>query len=110
MVKSFFKTVLTANQQPTNIVAGDSNEFITFDAYVEVRAVTSGASALISVFVDQDLVMDQKIVPYVGSTLVDKDHVVVGFHVAEGSRILIKLSENAGATPTVYTGFEASPV
>lgn len=110
MVKSFFKTVLTANQQPTNIVGGDANEFINDNSYVEVRAVTSGASATMTIFVDQDLVMDAKPIPYVGATLIDKDHVVVGFHVSSGSRLIIKLSETAGATPTVYTGFEATPV
>lgn len=110
MVKSFVKTTLTASQTPTNVFSGDANEFLPFDAHVMVRAVTSGATAYMTIFVDQDLILDNKIIPYVGSTLVDKDHVVVEFDAFAGSRLIIKLAEIGGSTPTVYTGMEAIPL
>jgi hypothetical protein len=109
MVKSFFTDKLTANQQPTNIMGGDANEFVPFDALILVRAVTSGASATITLFADQDLLIDQKPIPYVGTSLVDKDHVINEFSVNAGTRLMIKLGETAGATPTVLTGIEIIP-
>lgn len=108
MVKTTIKSTLTANQQPTtNILAGNPFEF-TPDEETElsIRAVTSAASANITMFVGNEMVLNNMPIPYIGTSLIDKDHVIDNIVVAGGVRLSIYLSETAGATPTTYVGLE----
>jgi len=102
---------LTASTKTANILAGDVNEFIPYDAVVRVTNVSSAIGVRVSVFADSDLLVDDKEIPYIGTSLIDKDHVIDEFEVNAGTRIGIFLRETAGAgTIDVYTGVEVTPV
>jgi len=102
---------LTASTKTANIFSGDVNEFIPYDAEVAIRAVSSAIGIKMSVFADSDLIVDDKEIPYIGTSLIDKDHVVDTFVVEAGTRLAVFLRETAAAgTTDVYTSIEITPV
>ncbi len=101
---------LTASTKTANLLSGDVNEFVPFDAIVRVTAVSSAIGVNISVFADTDLLVDDKEIPYIGTSLIDKDHVIDEFEVEAGTRLAIFLRETAAAgTIDVYFGVEIVP-
>ena len=107
----FYNANLTASTKTANILAGDVNEFVPYDAVVRLTAVSSAIGIRVSVFADSDLLVDDKEIPFIGTTLVDKDHVIDEFEVEAGTRLAIFLRETAAAgTTDVYTGIEVTPV
>jgi len=108
-------TIYTANQaalsKTANILAGDVNEFIPYDAEVAIRAVSSAIGIKLSIFADTDLLVDDKEVPYIGTSLIDKDHVVDTFQVQAGTRISAFARETANvATTDHYFSVEITPL
>jgi len=102
---------LAANTKSSNLLAGDVNEFIPYDALVQIRSVTSAVGIRMSVFADSDLLVDDKPIPYIGTSLVDKDHVIDSFEVSAGTRMAITLRETVGvATTDTYLGLEVTPI
>lgn len=102
---------LTASTKTANILAGDVNEFIPYDAIVRITSVSSAIGVRTSIFADSDLVVDDKEIPFIGTSLIDKDHVIDEFPVAAGTRLGIFLRETAAAgTTDVYTGVEVTPL
>jgi hypothetical protein len=101
---------LAASTKTANIFAGDVNEFIPYDAVVRITSVSSAIGVRMSVFADSDLLVDDKEIPFIGTSLIDKDHVIDEFEVEAGTRIAIFLRETAAAgTTDVYTGLEVTP-
>lgn len=111
MPKSIIYSVnLTASTKTANIFAGDVNEFVPYDAVVRVTAVSSAIGVRASVFADSDLLVDDKEIPFIGTTLIDKDHVIDEFEVEAGTRLAVFLRETAAAgTTDVYVGIEVTP-
>lgn len=112
MPTSMFENAnLAASTKTGNLLAGDVNEFIPFDASVEVFAVASAANVNLSVFADSDLLVDDKEIINIGATLNDKDHLIDTFLVAEGTRLAAFLRETgAVATTDVLTKFVITPI
>jgi len=109
MPTSTFSNTLTANQQPTTINSGDANEFVPFDAKVCIYNITSGASATLTAFADADLIVDNRRVTFVGTSLLE-DNLMADFEVNAGTRLIVKLGEISGATPTVLTKILIEPI
>ena len=108
---SFYNANVTASTKSANILAGDVNEFVPYDAVVRITAVTSAIGVRISVFADSDLLVDDKEIPFVGTTLVDKDHIIDEFMVEAGTRLAVFYRETAAAgTQDVYLGVEIQPM
>jgi len=107
----FYNENLTASAKTANLLAGDVNEFVPYDAIVTISCVNSAAGVRISVFADSDLLVDDKTIPFLGSTLSMTDHVLDQFEVEAGTRLAIFLRETAAAgTIDVYTAVEITPV
>lgn len=107
--------VYTANQgaltKSANLLAGDTNEFIPYDASVRLTAVSSATGMRLSIFADTDLLVDDKEIPFIGTTLIDKDHVVDEFSVEAGTRLSVFGRETANvATTDYYLGVEITPL
>lgn len=103
--------IYTANQgaltTSANLLSGDINEFITDDATVYITAVSSAIGIKLSVFADTDLIIDDKEIPFIGTSLIDKDHVIGSFQVNAGTRLLVRGRETANvATTDYYLGVE----
>jgi len=102
---------LTASTKTTNRLSGDVNEFVPYDALVRITAVSSAIGIKMSVFADSDLIIDDKEIPFIGTSLIDKDHLINEFEVEAGTRLAVFLRETAAAgTTDVYTGVEITPV
>ncbi len=110
------KTIIyTANQaaltKTANLLAGDTNEFIPYDANVRLTAVSSAVGINLSVFADTDLLVDDKTIPFIGTSLIDKDHVIDEFQVSAGTRLSIFGRETSNvATTDYYLGAEITPI
>jgi hypothetical protein len=108
---SFYNANVTASTKSGNILSGDVNEFVPYDAVVRITAVTSAIGVRISVFADSDLLVDDKEIPFVGTTLIDKDHVIDEFMVEAGTRLAVFYRETAASgAQDVYLGVEVQPV
>ena len=102
---------LTASTKTANQLSGDVNEFVPYDAIVRITAISSAIGVNVSVFADSDLLVDDKEIPFIGTTLIDKDHLIDEFEVEAGTRLAIFLRETAGVgTTDVYTAVEVTPV
>ena len=110
MPKSFDVRTLVASTKTANVLSGDVNEFVPYDAMVRITALTASSGVNISVFADSDLLVDDKSIPFVGTTLVDKDHVIDEFAVEAGTRLAVFYRETAAATPVVKLGVEITPL
>lgn len=101
---------LSASTKTANILQGDVNEFVPYDAIVRITTVSSAIGIKMSVFADSDLLVDDKEIPFIGTSLIDKDHVIDEFEVEAGTRLAIFLRETAAAATTdVYVGVEVTP-
>jgi len=108
---SFYNANVTASTKSANILAGDVNEFVPYDAVVRITSVTSAIGVRISVFADSDLLVDDKEIPFVGTTLIDKDHVIDEFMVEAGTRLAVFYRETAASgAQDVYLGVEVQPM
>lgn len=107
--------IYTANQaalsKTANLFAGDTNEFIPYDAIVRVTSVTSAVGINLTIFADTDLLVDDKPIAFVGTSLVDKDHLIDEFEVTAGTRLSVFARETANvATTDHYVAIEVTPV
>jgi len=102
---------LAASTKTANVLSGDVNEFVPYNANVRVTGVSSAIGINASVFADTDLLVDDKPIPYIGTSLIDKDHLIDEFMVEAGTRLAIFLRETAGvATTDVYIAVEVTPI
>lgn len=108
-------TIYTANQaalsKSGNLLSGDTNEFVPYNANVRLTGVTSAIGINLSIFADTDLLVDDKPMPFIGTSLIDKDHVIDEFTVEAGTRLSIFARETANvATTDHYIGVEITPI
>jgi len=107
----FYSANLAASTKTANVLAGDVNEFVPYDAQVTVYAVSSAVGIRVSFFADSDLLIDDKEIPYIGTTLDVSAHFVDQFGVEGGTRLALFLRETAAvATTDVYTAIDVSPL
>lgn len=108
---SFYNANLSASTKTSNILSGDVNEFVPYPAMVRITSCSSAIGVRLSVFADSDLLVDDKEIPFIGTSLVDKDHVIDEFAVEAGTRLAVFYREAAGsATSDVYLGVEIQPI
>lgn len=102
---------LAASTKTANILAGDVNEFIGYRAQVTIYQVSSATGVRVTVLADSDVVVDDKEIPFIGTTVDKSAHMVDRFLVAPGTRLAIFLRETAAAATTdVYTLIDVVPV
>jgi hypothetical protein len=101
---------LAANSKSANLLSGDVNEFVPYDAVVTTYQVSSAVGIKTTMFADSDLLTDDKQIPYIGTTLDTSAHFMDQFEVAAGTRLAVFLRETAGvATTDIYTAVDISP-
>lgn len=106
----FYNANLSASVKTGNILSGDVNEFVPYDATVTVYAVSSAIGIKLSMFADSDLLIDDKEIPYIGTTLDTSAHFIDQFSVNAGTRLALTLRETAAAATTdVYTAVDIQP-
>lgn len=108
---TIYSANLTASTKTANILSGDVNEFVTQTSQVNVYQVSSATGVRCSVFADSDIAVDDKEIPFIGTTLVSSDQLIDSFVVMAGTRLSIFLRETAAvATTDVYTKVEVIPL
>jgi len=108
---TFYSANLTASTKTANVLAGDVNEFVPYRALVKIYAISSAIGVRVTVLADSDVVIDDKEISGIGTTLSATDHYIDGFMVAPGTRLAVFLRETAAsATTDVYTSVEVSPI
>lgn len=101
----------TALSKSANLLSGDTNEFISYPANVRVTSVSSAIGMKLTIFADTDLLVDDKEIPFIGTSLIDKDHLIDEFMVEAGTRLSITGRETANvATTDYYLGVEVTPL
>lgn len=107
----FYNANLSASTKTANILAGDINEFIPVPSIVSLYCVSSAIGVNITALADSDVAVNDKEIPFIGTTLNQKDHLLDTFAVAGGTRMAIFLRETAAAATTdVYTKIEVTPI
>ncbi len=110
------KTVIyTANQgastETANLLAGDVNEFVQEPSMVRITAVSSAIGIKLTVLADSDVLIDKKEIPFIGTSLIDKDHLIDEFAVDSSTRLIVRAAETAAvATTDHYLGVEIQPL
>lgn len=102
---------LTASTKTANLMQGDINEFITQRSLVNVYAVSSAIGVNMTLMADSDVAVDDKEIPFIGTTLDKQAHLMDSFYVGPGTRLAVFLRETAAvATTDVYFAIEIVPV
>jgi len=102
---------LTASTKTANLLAGDVIEFVPYNAVVKVYGVISALGVNMIVMADSDVAVDDKEIPFVGTTLDKSAHLIDSFMVRQGTRLAVFLRETAAAgTIDAYTHVEIIPL
>jgi len=110
---TIYNANLAASTTTANILAGDTIEFTPSNSVslVNVYQVSSAIGIKVTAMAGSSVDVQDKEIPFIGTTLVKKDHLVTSFLAAPGSRLSIFLKETAAAATTdVYTTVEVIPV
>jgi metal-dependent HD superfamily phosphatase/phosphodiesterase len=91
---------LTASTKTANILSGDINEFVPYDAIINIYAVSSAAGVRMTILADSDVLVDDKEIITIGATLIDKDHAIDSFEISAGTRMAVFLRETAASGTT----------
>lgn len=101
---------LTASTKTANILAGDINEFVTSRSQINVYQVASASGVRTTLLADSDVVIDDKEIPFIGTTIDKSAHLMASFAVAPGTRLADFLRETAAvATTDVLTSVDVIP-
>lgn len=102
---------LAANTKTANLIAGDQLEFITIPSVVRIYGVNSEDDVRLTVFADNDVVVDDQEIVNVGATINRSDHLIEQFNVDAGTRLFITLREDGGAaTADTLLAIETDPL
>ena len=108
---SFRNTDVTALSTTSNLLSGDVNEFVTYPAEVKIYACSSALGIRMSAFADTDLLIDDKEVVAIATSIDTTAHLVDTFQVAPNTRLAIRLRETANvSTSDVLTAIEINPL
>jgi hypothetical protein len=102
---------LVANTRSAEQITGPY-EFLPFDAHVEVYAITSVAVAtnttLARVLAGSDVILDDRVIPYVGTTIDQSANLVDEFDVFKGTRMSVTYL--SAGTPVVIWIVKITPL
>lgn len=105
MPTTTFESVnLAANSKSTNLMSGDINEFVSYRAQINIYAVTSAVGANMTILADNDVVMDDKELNFIATTIDKSAHLIDSFVVNPGTRLAIFVRETAGVASTDIIG------
>lgn len=100
MRSEFPNTNLTASTKTANILSGDINEFVPMNSTVTIYAISSATGVRMTVLAGTDVVVDDKEITAIGTSLLIPDHLRTSFMVRAGTRLAIFLRETAGVSTT----------
>lgn len=100
MRSEFPNTNLAASTKTANILQGDINEFVPQNSAVSVYAISSATGVRMTILAGTDVVVDDKEITAIGTSLLIPDHLRTSFMVRGGTRLAIFLRETAGAATT----------
>lgn len=107
----FYNANLTASTKTANLMSGDVNEFVQYPALINIYSVSSAIGVRITVMADSDIVIDDKEITGIGTTLSTTDHIIDSFEVEQGTRLAIFLRETAAVgTTDVYVAADIQPI
>lgn len=110
MRSNFNQANLAASTKTANILAGDINEFIAQRSMVTIYAVSSATGIRMTVLASSDVVVDDKEILPIGTSLLVPDHLIDSFAVGPGTRLLLTLRETAAvATTDVLIAVDVQP-
>jgi hypothetical protein len=91
---------LAASTRTGNIIAGDPNEFLNYPATVRVYQVSSASGIRSSILADTDVVVDDKEILAIGTSVDTSAHLFAEFDVEAGTRLSVFLRETAAVATT----------
>jgi len=107
---TIYSANLASGAKSANLLAGDINEFVPRLSQVNIYAVASAIGIKLSVNADSDIAIDDKEIPYVGTTLDKSAHLIDSFMVVGGTRLSATIRETAAvATTDTYLSVEVLP-
>jgi len=110
MRSNFNQANLAASTKTANILAGDINEFIAQRSMVTIYAISSATGVRMTVLASSDVVVDDKEILPIGTSLLVPDHMIDSFAVGAGTRLLLTLRETAAvATTDVLLAVDVQP-
>jgi len=109
---TFTSTNIAANSTTANLLAGQTYEFLpAYDCQVALRVVSSASGIKLTAQADGESYIDDQEIPFIGTTLIDNEHVMDTQEISAGTRLLIRLRETAGvATTDVIGSVEITPL
>lgn len=111
MRSEFPNTNLAASTKTANILAGDINEFVDVPSQVTIYAISSAVGVRLTVMASKDIVVDDKEITAIGTSLIVPDHLRTSFQVGGRTRLAIFLRETAAvATTDVPLAVEVTPL
>jgi len=102
---------MTALFKSTSVLAGDvACEIINYDAHVKVNAVASASGVKLTMFADTDLVIDDKEVLLIGTSMNELDATFAEFDIEAGTKLALIYRETANvATSDLILSVEVTP-
>jgi len=100
---------LTANTKSANVFSGNVNEFVSDGGPVTFYAVASAAGIRATVYADQDIIIDDQEIPFIGITIAKDQHMLDVIEVGPQTRLSVFLRETAGVSTTdILVGVEVA--
>jgi len=101
MVRSqVYSANLAALSKSANLLSGDVNEFITSEADVTFYVVSSAVGVRITIYADSDIIIDDKEILTIGTTIDTSAHLLCQFTCEPGTRLSYTLRETANVATT----------
>ena len=106
----FYDLNRASNSKSSNLLSGDVNEFVPYNATITVYGCTSALGMRMSFLADSDVVIDDKEIPYISTSLDVSAHFIDSFDVAGGTRLAVFLRDVSGvATTDTYVAVDIQP-
>lgn len=111
-MRSEFPNVnLAASTKTANLLAGDINEFVNQPSMVTVYGISSASGVRMTVLASSDVVVDDKEITAIGTSLIIPDNLRTQFAVGAGTRLALFLRETAAvATTDVPIAVDVDPL
>lgn len=111
MRSEFPNTNLAASTKTANLLAGDINEFVAVPSMVTIYAISSATGVRMTVLASSDVVVDDKEITAIGTSLIVPDNLRTSFAVGAGTRLACFLRETAAvATTDVPLAVDVDPL
>ena len=91
---------LAANTKSANVLAGANLEYVPYRARVSLFAVESAAGLNSYFLAGQDVAVDDQPIPFIGTTINQKDHLIDSFVVLPGTKLQLYFRNTTGGALT----------